>query len=131
MSSGRGRSPCDTGPRELRLDATCPGTLAAPSRRNDGSGSECPALTVPPNAQTYEGNVAAPGRALEVAVSPIRAKLEMRITGPEDAMTGKKPKEQMRKGKGIQPTTAQGPRPRITPETANPAPRSPKESKEG
>ena len=29
MSSGRGRSPCDTGPRELRLDLTCPGTLAA------------------------------------------------------------------------------------------------------
>ncbi|MBG6058991.1 hypothetical protein RCH16_003567 [Cryobacterium sp. MP_M5] len=46
-------------------------------------------------------------------------------------MTGKKPKEQMRKGKGVQPTAAQGPPPRITPETANPAPRSPKESKEG
>ena len=38
MSSGRGRSPCDTGPRELRLDVICPGTLAAASRRNDGSG---------------------------------------------------------------------------------------------
>lgn len=38
MSSGRGRSPCDTGPRELRLDGICPGTLAAASRRNDGSG---------------------------------------------------------------------------------------------
>ena len=37
MSSGRGRSPCDTGPRELRLDVICPGTLAAASRRNDGS----------------------------------------------------------------------------------------------
>lgn len=37
MSSGRGRSPCDTGPREQRLDVTCPGTLAAASRRNDGS----------------------------------------------------------------------------------------------
>ena len=37
MSSGRGRSPCDTGPRELRLDVSCPGTLAAASRRNDGS----------------------------------------------------------------------------------------------
>ena len=36
MSSGRGRSPCDTGPRELRLDVICPGTLAAASRRNDG-----------------------------------------------------------------------------------------------
>ncbi len=47
MSSGRGRSPCDTGPRELRLDVICPGTLAAPSRRNDGSGSRCPALAVP------------------------------------------------------------------------------------
>ena len=37
MSSGRGRSPCDTGPRELRLDVICPGTclqcavLAAPA----------------------------------------------------------------------------------------------------
>ena len=38
MSSGRGRSPCDTGPREQRLDVICPGTLAAASRRNDGSG---------------------------------------------------------------------------------------------
>ena len=37
MSSGRGRSPCDTGPRELRLDVICPGTLAAASRRNDGT----------------------------------------------------------------------------------------------
>ena len=37
MSSGRGRSPCDTGPCELRLDVICPGTLAAASRRNDGS----------------------------------------------------------------------------------------------
>lgn len=47
MSSGRGRSPCDTGPRELRLDVTCPGILAAASRRNDGSGcttspADCP-----------------------------------------------------------------------------------------
>ena len=25
MSSGRGRSPCDIGPRELRLDVICPG----------------------------------------------------------------------------------------------------------
>ena len=63
--------------------------------------------------------------------SGFRAKLEMRITGLEDAMTGQKPKEQMRKGKDIQPTTAQGPPPRITPATANPALRSPKESKEG
>ena len=47
-----GRSPCDTGPREFRLDVICPGTLAAPSRRNDGSGSRCPALAVPPNART-------------------------------------------------------------------------------
>ena len=38
MSSGRGRSPCDTGRRERRLDVICPGTLAAASRRNDGSG---------------------------------------------------------------------------------------------
>ena len=53
MSSGRGRSPCDTGPPEFRLDVICPGTLAAPSRRNDGSGSRCPALAVPPNARTY------------------------------------------------------------------------------
>jgi hypothetical protein len=29
MSSGRARSPCDTDPRELRLDVICPGTLAA------------------------------------------------------------------------------------------------------
>ena len=29
MSSGRGRSPCDTGPRELWLDVICPGMLAA------------------------------------------------------------------------------------------------------
>jgi hypothetical protein len=36
MSSGRGRSPCDTGPRELRLDVICPGTLAAASRRTTG-----------------------------------------------------------------------------------------------
>ena len=35
MSSGPGRSPSDTGPPELRLDVTCPGTLAAASRRND------------------------------------------------------------------------------------------------
>ena len=34
MSSGRGQSPCDTGPRELRRDVICPGTLAAASRRN-------------------------------------------------------------------------------------------------
>ena len=33
----RGRSPCDTGPRELRLDVICPGRLAAASRRNDGT----------------------------------------------------------------------------------------------
>ncbi len=38
MSSGRGRSPCDTGPRELRLDVIRPGPLAAASRRTDGSG---------------------------------------------------------------------------------------------
>jgi hypothetical protein len=38
MSSGRGQSPSVTGPRELRLDVICPGTLAAASRRNDGSG---------------------------------------------------------------------------------------------
>ena len=44
MSSGRGRSPCDTGPRELRLDVICPGTLAAVSRRNDG-----------PNVRPYRG----------------------------------------------------------------------------
>ena len=30
MSSGRGRSPCDTGPRELRLDVICPGTWPLP-----------------------------------------------------------------------------------------------------
>ena len=41
-----GRSPCDTGPRELRLDVIRPGTLAAASRRNDGIdptgwGTEC------------------------------------------------------------------------------------------
>ena len=35
MSSGRGRSPCDTGPRELRLDVICPGTLAAATRPNE------------------------------------------------------------------------------------------------
>ena len=29
MSSGRGRSPCDTGPREPRLEVICPGTMAA------------------------------------------------------------------------------------------------------
>ena len=51
MSSGRGRSPCDTGPRELRLDVICPGTLAAASRRNDGSGQArqaagCPRMRV-------------------------------------------------------------------------------------
>ena len=28
MSSSRGQSPCDTGPRELRLDVISPGTLA-------------------------------------------------------------------------------------------------------
>ncbi len=77
----------------------------------------------------YTGNPYTGGTLVVVAVSPIRAKLEKRITGLEDAMTGKKPKEQMRKGKGIQPTEAQGPPPRITPETANPALRSPKESK--
>jgi hypothetical protein len=40
MSSGRGRSPCDTGPRELRLDVICPGKLAGASRRNDDSAVE-------------------------------------------------------------------------------------------
>ena len=55
MSSGRGRSPCDTGPRELRLDVICPGALAAASRRNDGSGSRCPALAVPPNGGHIDG----------------------------------------------------------------------------
>lgn len=47
MSSGRGRSPCDTGPRELRLDVIYPGTLAAPSRRNDGSESRWPRWPCP------------------------------------------------------------------------------------
>jgi len=37
MSSGRARSPCDTDPRELRLDVICRDTLAAASRRNDDS----------------------------------------------------------------------------------------------
>jgi hypothetical protein len=45
MSSGRGRSPCDTGPRELQLDVICPGTFAAASRRNDCSGSAASNLT--------------------------------------------------------------------------------------
>jgi hypothetical protein len=39
MTSGRGRLPSDTGPRELRPDVMCPDTWAAPSRQNDGSGS--------------------------------------------------------------------------------------------
>jgi len=30
MSSGRGPSPCDTGPRELRLDLICPGSVPLP-----------------------------------------------------------------------------------------------------
>lgn len=47
MSSDRGRSPSDTGPRELRLDVIHPGTLAAPSRRNDGSGSRWPRWPCP------------------------------------------------------------------------------------
>jgi hypothetical protein len=55
MSSGRGRQSCDTGPRKLRLDMVCPGTLAAPSRRNDGSGSRRPALAVPPNGGHIDG----------------------------------------------------------------------------
>jgi catechol 2,3-dioxygenase-like lactoylglutathione lyase family enzyme len=47
VNTSRGQSPCDAGPRELRLDVICPGTLAAASRRNDGSGcvavdAECP-----------------------------------------------------------------------------------------
>ena len=46
-------------------------------------------------------------------------------------MTGKKPKEQGREGKGIQPTTAQAPPAKITPKTANPEPWSPKESEKG
>ena len=50
MSSGRGRSPCDTGPRELRLDVICPGTLAAASRRNDGSGCTLDDEAVPERA---------------------------------------------------------------------------------
>ena len=50
MSSGRGRSPCDTGPRELRLDVICPGTLAAASRRNDGSGCTTSPADCPQNA---------------------------------------------------------------------------------
>jgi hypothetical protein len=36
MSSGQGRSPCNTGPPELRVDVIRPGTLAAPSPPNDG-----------------------------------------------------------------------------------------------
>jgi hypothetical protein len=38
MSSSRGRSPCDTGPRELQLDVIRPGTLASlATERNPGS----------------------------------------------------------------------------------------------
>ena len=39
-------------PTRVRLDAIRPGILADPARRNDGSGSGCPALAVPPNART-------------------------------------------------------------------------------
>src|SRR5918999_1359203 len=70
MSSGRGRSPCDTGPREFRLDVVCPGTLAAPSRRNDGSGSRCPALAVPPNARTYRRGTSPRGAGRWVNSAP-------------------------------------------------------------
>jgi hypothetical protein len=78
-----------------------------------------------------------PLRAQTLVVFPIRARLGIGDHGEQRTpMTGKKPKdkkprEQMRKGKGIQPTTAQGPPPKITPETANPTPWSPKESEKG
>ncbi len=42
MSSGRGRSPCDFGPCELRLDVICPGRLAAASRRTTDSCNRYP-----------------------------------------------------------------------------------------
>jgi hypothetical protein len=38
QSSGRGRSPCDTCPRELRLHVICPGAFGAASRRNCSNG---------------------------------------------------------------------------------------------
>jgi dihydrofolate reductase len=44
---------CGTGPRKFLLEVACPGTLAAPSRRKDGSGSPCRARAVPPSAETY------------------------------------------------------------------------------
>lgn len=51
MSSGRGRWPCDAGPRELRPDVICPGTLAAASRRNDAQ-SKPPDDAVSQNARS-------------------------------------------------------------------------------
>jgi hypothetical protein len=47
MSFGRGRSPCDTGPREQWLDVKCPGTLAASSRRTTVLAPDRRVRTVP------------------------------------------------------------------------------------
>ena len=55
MSSGRGRSPCDTGRREFRLDVICPGTLAAPCDETTARGRVAPRWPCPERADISTG----------------------------------------------------------------------------
>ena len=59
MSSRRGRSPCDTSPRQYRLEVICPGTLVSgmPDRRGFGRPQSVEYLTVAHVATELNVNV--------------------------------------------------------------------------
>jgi hypothetical protein len=78
MSSGRGRSPCDTGPREFRLDVICPGTLAAPSRRNRHS-PDCE-LAQPRDACAFKAHWWPSSEAVQFSACDFEASRERRST---------------------------------------------------